>query len=383
MFRRQPARPREGPPFIFTIIWLVYLIFPVVSVLQLPFPEKILGWGLLIVFVAAYLTSFHRAAGRYWFILFQTVVIGFLSIRYNENFIYLAFYPSPVIGMLRSVRQMAAAIAGLFLMFVAVGWHYKLMNDVDLFLQLLPALVIILIMPVAMRIGRRSKELRGKLQLANEEIARLSKIEERQRISRDLHDTLGHTLSLITLKGELAEKMIPKNPEKAVREVQDIQATSRAALKQVRELVSDMNMVTIREESDRAKQILAAGGIVLELKAGEGAEDEAPPLIGNILGMCLREAVTNVVKHSKAKLCIVEWASDEEGYRLIVSDNGVGFERDERQPDLGTNGLRGMKERLKLVDGHCTFESAGGRGTRAVFTIPKVTKNGEKEAGGE
>ncbi|SEG35351.1 sensor histidine kinase [Paenibacillus sp. UNC499MF] len=383
MFRRQPARPREGPPFIFTIIWLVYLIFPVVSVLQLPFPEKILGSGLLIAFVAAYLTSFNRAAGRYWFILFQTIVIGFLAIRYNENFIYLAFYPSPVIGMLRSVRQMAAAIAGLFLMFVAVGWHYKLMNDVDLFLQLLPALVIILIMPVAMRIGRRSKELRGKLQLANEEIARLSKIEERQRISRDLHDTLGHTLSLITLKGELAEKMIPKNPEKAVREVQDIQATSRAALKQVRELVSDMNMVTIREEFDRAKQILAAGGIVLELMAGEGAEDEAPPLIGNILGMCLREAVTNVVKHSKAKVCAVQWASDEEGYRLTVSDNGIGFDRDERQPDLGTNGLRGMRERLKLVDGTCSFESAGGRGTRVVFKVPKVTKSTEKEAGGE
>ena len=125
-------------------------------------------------------------------------------------------------------------------------------------------MLVMLALPFAIRAGHKSRELRQKLYVANEEIARLSKNEERERISRDLHDTLGHTLSLITLKSELAEKLITRNPDRAIQEVKDIQATSRPALKQVRELVSGMNAVTIRDEMVHAKQILTAAGIGLE-----------------------------------------------------------------------------------------------------------------------
>ena len=182
-------------------------------------------------------------------------------------------------------------------------------------------MLVMLALPFGIRAGHKSRELRQKLYVANEEIARLSKNEERERISRDLHDTLGHTLSLITLKSELAEKLITRNPERAIQEVKDIQATSRAALKQVRELVSGMNAVTIRDEMVHAKQILTAAGIGLETN-NELDGRLLSPLIDNILGMCLRESVTNVVKHSHARTCKLELLEQPGSLQLIVTDDG-------------------------------------------------------------
>ena len=200
---------------------------------------------------------------------------------------------------------MAISLTAMVALFSAVGWHYKLYIDRDAIIQLVPAVLVMLALPFAIRAGHKSRELRQKLYVANEEIARLSKNEERERISRDLHDTLGHTLSLITLKSELAEKLITRNPDRAIQEVKDIQATSRSALKQVRELVSGMNAVTIHDEMVHAKQILTAAGIALETK-NELDGRLLSPLIDNILGMCLRESVTNVVKHSHARTCKLE-----------------------------------------------------------------------------
>jgi two-component system sensor histidine kinase DesK len=380
--RKPAARPQSGPPLFFTYIWLVYLIYPVYSIFQRTVDEMIVGFTIIVVFAVIYIYSFRNRKGRFLCIIVQMAIVGFFSYFYDQNFVFMAFYPSPLIGMLVDVRQIITSIAGLLALFGFIGWHYNLFTNPNEMLQLLPAFLMMLLLPIALRIGRRSQELREKLNLANEEIARLSKNEERQRISRDLHDTLGHTLSLITLKSELAEKLIVKSPERAVQEVKDIQATSRAALKQVRELVSGMNVVTVRDEIVHAKQILAAAGMVLEMK-GDFGDVVSAPLVDNILGMCLRESITNVVKHSRAKMCSVDWVEEAGGYKLTVADNGIGADTEECSSDASKNGLKGMGERLKLVEGELHFESAKGHGTRVTFTVPRVAKSGETEVGGK
>ncbi|MFD0711948.1 sensor histidine kinase [Paenibacillus sp. GCM10027626] len=363
------GQQRERPPIIFAVIWLLYLIFPISSILEQPIAGMVLDFFILVLFVAAYIVSFASRKFRFVLILVQLVLVSFFSVRYHGNFLYMAFYPSPVIGTLPSVRKMALALGAMLLLFVSVILYNQIYLDQAQLLQLLPALLVMLAMPLAMRAGIRSKELRAKLTLANEEIARLSKVEERQRISRDLHDTLGHTLSLITLKSELTERLIPLNPERAVKEVRDVQTASRAALSQVRELVSGMNLVTIQEEVIQAKKILSAAGIVLELKGP--LETAAPsPVIDNIVGMCLREAVTNVVKHSRATTCIVERADSPGELKLIVEDNGIGTSEDTGN---GT-GLAGISKRLKLVEGSMRYESQEAGGTRLVFTVPRIAK---------
>jgi two-component system sensor histidine kinase DesK len=373
-------RPRDGPPLAFTFIWLVYMIFPIYSLVSRPWPEEAVGFPLLLVFVALYLYGYLERRGRLLSILAQIAIVCYFAYRYDVNFLYMAFYPSPMIAMLANRKQIVGAAAALLALFGFIGWHYQLLTKSDELIQLMPVLLIILFMPVGLRIGRRSKELREKLTLANDEIARLSKNEERQRISRDLHDTLGHTLSLITLKSELAEKLIPKQPMRAAQEIRDVQMTSRAALKQVRELISGMNAVTVRDEIAHAKQILAAAGMNLELEGEFGEDGPSPaPLVDNMLGMGLREAVTNVVKHSRARVCAIRWIETQDSYTLTVADDGIGTESNHMDGDTTKNGIQGMRNRLKLVEGDVTLESAAGRGTRVSMTVPRVTKSGGTE----
>ncbi|MBW5446574.1 sensor histidine kinase [Cohnella sp. CFH 77786] len=374
------SRPRYGPPFAFRIFFLVYLIFPVSALVKQPWDQMTAGLLLLGLFAIVYVLGFGETRGKLAFVLALTAIVGYFAYRYDENFIYLAFYATPIVAMLNSIRKTAAAYAGLFALFLMVGWRYHLFTDVDELLQLLPAMLVISLMPIAIRVGRRSRELRDKLSLANEEIARLSKNEERQRISRDLHDTLGHTLSLITLKSELAEKLIVKNPQRAAQEIRDVQLTSRAALKQVRELVADLNAVTVRDEIAQAKIILTSAGIELRHEGGSDREWPSPsPLIDNMLGMCLREAVTNVVKHSRARNCAVGWTETPDAYELWIEDDGAGTYRAANTVDDGKNGLKGMRERLKLVEGKMEMRSEPGRGTRIDIRVPRVAKSAGQE----
>jgi len=373
----KPSRSRERPPFIFAFIWLFYLAFPIAVLLRQPALEMALDGVLIVVFALSYIVSFRFRKGRLLLVLIQLAIIAFFCFRYGVGFLYMTFYPSPVIGTLPSIRKITLALGAMLLLFGTAFLHYGLFSNGDELLQIIPALLVMLVMPFAIRMGQRSKELRNKLSLANEEIVRLSRIEERQRISRDLHDTLGHTLSLITLKSELTERFITAgHAERAVKEVQDIQATSRAALQQVRELVSGMNAVTIREEVDQAKKILSAAGVILETE-GDLDAPISSPVIDNIVGLCLREAVTNVVKHSKAKKCTIKRVDEPDRLCVSVTDNGTGGIQLSTPGTVlgGGNGLIGIRERLKLVEGILYCESEERIGTTLTFIVPRVAKS--------
>ncbi|MCZ8514031.1 ATP-binding protein [Paenibacillus filicis] len=153
----------------------------------------------------------------------------------------------------------------------------------------------------------------------------------------------------------------------------DIQTTARTALKQVRELVSGMHAVTLRDEIRHAGQILAAADMELET-SGPFEQMKASPLVQNLLGLCLREAVTNVVKHSKATRCRIVLAEEASLLSLTVEDNGRGF--DESACDAGSTGrgLLGMKERLELVEGKLSFQARPGEGARLTLSVPSVIK---------
>ncbi|MFC5530812.1 sensor histidine kinase [Cohnella yongneupensis] len=366
---------------VLVMVWLIYMLFPLAAVGEQSPAEQWIGFPLLIVFIACYVIGFLRTQWRLAAIIVHLVIIGYFIWRYHESFIYMAFYTVSLLGLLPSVREIAIGLSGLFALFGLDLWRYETTGTMDDFLQLLPAILALLLLPVAMLVSRRSQRLRTQLQLANDEIARLFKSEERQRISRELHDTLGHTLTMITLKSELAEKLIDSKPERAKQEIYDVQMTSRAALKQVRELVSDMSAVTIQDELANAKRILSTASIGLKLQ-GDFASIAINPLLDNLLGMCLREAVTNAVKHSRARTCTIDWAEEPGLHRLTVSDDGVGIAGNGGGPNVtppGHNGLRGMQERLNLVDGKLNIDSPNGRGTRMTITVPKVNTTSREE----
>jgi two-component system sensor histidine kinase DesK len=221
----------------------------------------------------------------------------------------------------------------------------------------------------------RHQKLEKELDQANEVIKELVKREERMRIARDLHDTLGHTLSLITLKSQLVEKLVTKNTERAQEEAREIQRTSRAALRQVRELVSEMRAISVAEELAESGEMLRTAEIGLEVE-GDISLEGVSDLTQNILSLCIKEAVTNIVKHSRADKCFIGVAKTAGEVRITVKDNGMGLQNGEKcNGELSDgNGMKGMAERLSLIDGSLSLSSEEGQGTTLIVTIPLIVK---------
>jgi two-component system sensor histidine kinase DesK len=216
------------------------------------------------------------------------------------------------------------------------------------------------------QVGRANAKVRA----ANAEIEHLAAVAERERIARDLHDVLGHTLSLIVLKAELASKLADRDPARAVKEIRDVESVSRAALKEVREAIRGYRP-TLDDELARARTLLDTARIDAtidatierqELKVRDGVEE--------VLALALREAVTNVVRHSGASRSTIRaWREAVGGggrVVLEVADDGRGTRRPEGA------GLRGMRERVEAVDGCLTSSLIEGAGTRLTVAIPLV-----------
>jgi two-component system sensor histidine kinase DesK len=198
----------------------------------------------------------------------------------------------------------------------------------------------------------------ARLRMAQEEVEHLAAVAERERIARDLHDVLGHTLSLIILKSELARKIAGRDPDRAAREIADVEQVARKALAEVREAIRGYRG-TLEDEVARARSLLEAAGIRAEL-------DVSLPTLGRAreeaLALALREAVTNTVRHSGAVACRVALAADVGVCTLTVSDDGRGGIRAEG------HGLRGMRERVETLGGSVAWSSA--RGTTLTVTVP-------------
>ena len=172
----------------------------------------------------------------------------------------MGFFPANFIGWYFDKKKFKIALISFILMELIPAFYHGLFFSTNT-LYILPFLVIMILSPFGIRSMNKRMELEKQLDQANEKIKELVKREERTRIARDLHDTLGHTLSLITLKSQLVEKLTKIDPERAQIEAKEIEKTSRSALKQVRELVTSMRAITIAEELIQVQEILQAAGI--------------------------------------------------------------------------------------------------------------------------
>ena len=198
-----------------------------------------------------------------------------------------------------------------------------------------------------------------KLRMANAEVEHLAKVAERERIARDLHDVLGHTLSIIILKSELAGKLIEHDPQRAKAEIADVEQTSRAALAEVRSTIRGYRANTFSAELKQAKAALETAGVLVESEAAEIGLSSSQE---NVLALVLREAVTNIVRHANAKNCRVRISSLNGKCALEIQDDGRGG----IQPE--GNGIRGMRERVESLGG--TFEHKTDKGTTLIIQFP-------------
>jgi two-component system sensor histidine kinase DesK len=207
--------------------------------------------------------------------------------------------------------------------------------------------------------------LNRELHEARDEIARLAVGEERLRFARDLHDLLGHSLSLIALKSELARRLLPTDPERAASEVSDIERVSREALVEVREVVSGYRVMTLAAELRGAQVALDAAGI--EAKISRPPVTFAPD-VESVLAWAVREGTTNVIRHSGARHCEIRVHAGISDAGVEIVDDG----RSARDAPLVTagSGLSGLEERVRMRAGRLEVEPRPGGGFRLAIDLP-------------
>lgn len=203
------------------------------------------------------------------------------------------------------------------------------------------------------------------LEAAREEISRLAVAEERLRFARDLHDLLGHSLSQITLKSELAGRLLPATPEKAAPEVRDIEDTARKALREVRQAVAGYRQPTLAGELEGARGMLEAAGISCQIENRAGT---LPNTADAVLAWAVREGVTNVIRHSQADRCEIQLTQSNREVRAEVSDDGTSSPSE--LDETSGSGLSGLAERVARSGGDFEAGPLPDGGFRLRVSLP-------------
>jgi two-component system sensor histidine kinase DesK len=360
------ASPLRSLPFGWLLFTAVWLLFPIGFVVQ------VLRTGLTPVQLLAFLASMGAFIAVFlWLMLrypFPAAELAPQRLRIRIGLLLalaaLALYIQLVYGSGVPYRFMYVVIAAavtlptryaawtIFAVTAAVGWIYVVQSGwgtvAASWEYIVPFPLIGIGMIAVSRLVVTIRELRA----AREEIARLAIAEERLRFARDLHDLLGHSLSLITLKSELAGRLLPAAPEKAATEVHDIESVARRALQEVREAVAGYRRPTLDDELDGAREMLEAAGITCRIENRLGV---SPNGTDAVMAWAVREGVTNVIRHSRARHCEIRLTQDGEEVRAEISDDGLGSTSEHEGAYSSGSGLSGLAERVAASGG--SFEA--------------------------
>ncbi|MBN2984629.1 sensor histidine kinase [Cohnella algarum] len=355
-------------------VWVVFCILPFYFILRSSSPYEIaVGIVMIFLFFGCYMMSFVTKG---WWVYFWTSIQIVISIVMTMayGYVYFSIFLAFFIGNIQN-RVGFFTLYSIHLLSTFVSVNFGIFVSKQVFLNQFPFMFVCLVAVILLPFSTYYRNKRGQLQVqledANKRIAELVKQEERQRIARDLHDTLGQKLSLIGLKIDLAGKLIDADPRRAQAELADVRQTARTALKEVRELVTEMRGSRLSDEIFRVKQILSAAHIEFRL-TGEPYLNTISMLNENVAAMCLKEAVTNVVKHSRADICSVDIEPSPTELTIRVTDDGIGFTGKEGR--ARGNGLRGMAERLEFVNGSLEIISSQGNGAALIIKVPNLTR---------
>lgn len=338
---------------------LLFLGFPMSDLLsgRLSRDSEIEAAAGLAAFAVLYLRLFwilpsiateRRREGAALLAAIAVLAVG-LSIAFGDEWLGLLVYLSVAVALALPARPALGGIAAVAATSVAITGGLEVVVQVVTFGVLLVAV-------------RRLMELVQELELARGQVAALAVSEERLRLSRDLHDLLGHNLSLIALKSQLARKLLARDPGAVEREVRDIESVARTSLQEARAAVRGLRNASLRAELDAARDALQAAGIDVAVRS------DGPPA-GSLeapLAFVVREATTNVIRHSRAHRCEIAVRCTGESAEVEISDDGVG-------PPAAAgegSGLRGLGERLSEVGGTVDAGAAPGGGFRVIARVP-------------
>ena len=360
-------------------IWLVYLgaLFfqPAFDPAAGP-----LDWfaavALIAVFLPLYVAGDQAESERQLLLIVGAMAgLAVAGSLINGGASVFVIYAAAIAAYLEPVRRavvVIAALVGVLVLILAMSttplpWRA---------LALVPALVFTIVTGAANIVDAERQRAERRLRRADEEIERLAALAERERIARDLHDLLGHTLSLIVVKAELAARLAEREPARAGDEMRDVERIGREALSEVRAAVIGYRAQGLHGELEGARRALAAAGVEATVEADLPA---LPIASESALALALRESVTNVVRHADARHATIRIGVEESSVVLEVTDDGRGGSGPEGA------GLTGMRERIAALGG--AVQRDGGSGMRVRVSLPLEATTGvagvrPSEAGG-
>lgn len=275
--------------------------------------------------------------------------------------------------LLRSIAGHALALAALNAAVIAValwaGYPWQMMVWIPL---------VTLIVGVVVHVESANQRKDAALRLSHDEVRRLAALAERERIGRDLHDLLGHTLSLVALKSDLAARLVERDPAAARAEIDAVSRVARDALAQVRSAVAGIRAAGIAAELASAKLLLECDGVVLRYDWDDRGLDGGvlPPRVETALALAVREAVTNIQRHAQARSAEIVLQASGGEVVLRIADDGRGG------AIIPGNGLAGMRERIEALGGRVDVASGAGAGTRVEVRLPLAANDDPGHARG-
>ena len=374
LLRRRNGRDQA----VFLLLTLIFLLVPISAILSgtrspLHTTLGIIAVGLIVAFMIPPLTG-RWQVGRHGLlpvigVVAISVIGAFLMARTAEsNWIGLFYFASIVASRILPERR-ALTLIGVAGAISAVG---MVVAGVDIGSALVQGLSVSLIGFTVFTIGQL-RRTNAQLVQARDEIGRLAVAEERVRIARDLHDLLGHSLSVITLKSELAGRLLPSQPDRAREEIADVERVSREALASVRETISGFRRPTLDSEIAEVQSSLAAAGIALSVERSDVA---LPPEVDSVLAWAVREGSTNILRHSSSARATIRIGRSGDSATADIEDEGPATDRaamsSQRRVGAG-NGLAGLAERVSAGGGAFEAGPTATGGYRVSIRLPLGT----------
>lgn len=310
------------------------------------------------LFLPLYFASWWSKGARQLTLAAAIALLGLLLLPYNWCANTFIIYACAIAGLQAHTRVALASVATMLLAFVGVCRWLQLPPLVD---------GVTLIVGMAVAAGNHIQQQHSRrqaiLRLSQIEVENLARLAERERIGRDLHDLLGHTLSVIALKSDLARRLAERDPARARQEIAEVERIAREALGQVRSAVTGIRAAGLRTELARVRLMLEAADLQLRV---ELSDEPLPVATETTLAFALREACTNIARHARASRAEVRLSVEGGQAELCIADDGRGGV----DPGNVGNGLRGLRERVEALEGQLHVDSARGQGTRLRIRLP-------------
>lgn len=310
----------------------------------------------VLVFLPLYLRAYSAAPGRLWIGL-VVAALGFVLFPFNPFANTYVIYAAGIFGLCEPTRRIVPVAIGVMTAYTVFVLQYPY--------ALIPIGVTwvvglgVLVSNVLLQGHFRKNNV---LRLNQEEIRQLARAAERERIARDLHDLLGHSLSVIALKSELAKRLMDIDPARARLEIEAIETAAREALSETRRAVVGMRAAGLGPELARAKLVLLSAGV--EVAVLQDTVPTLPAQVETAFALALREATTNILRHAHATRCEISIAVDKNAARLRIRDNGVGSNAPRG------SGLSGMAERIGALNGEVKLSGGPEGGVELDVRVP-------------